>query len=485
MIKMGNNKHTSLKYGSLSIASIVVVIIIAVFINLIMLKLDIKVDTTPNKIYSLSDKTKEIIKNVGKEVTVYGLFDDGQIPNDVGDTSGYQTYYKAVEILDQYSKLTSKITVKYIDPVKEPSIMTELDPQGTMGLSKGNFIFKCGNKIDKVSEQELQASYQSQQDEQDVTNFLTAEFSFTSAIKRVTADKSPTIYFTEGHQESQYNTEYQLLQKTLEAGNYETKGINLITEEKIPDDAEAIFVLSPKKDLTPSEQQKIYDYLYKGGKAMFLFDSVTPNANFPQFDKVLGDFGMTLNYDRVKETDKNRHDPNNPNTFIVSPEVNDINVRINNKGAQLVMSNARSINVLKTSKTGLEVKPLIKSGDKAIGEQIDKSKGDDLKGPLVLAAAAEYSSTESRVAVIGNARIFSDVMINQYDDNSMYFFVDVYNWLLDKEEDLQIPPKTIDSQRLAKITESKAKTAGVILMVVIPILILAAGTLVWVRRRHL
>jgi hypothetical protein len=73
--------------------------------------------------------------------------------------------------------------------------------------------------------------------------------------------------------------------------------------------------------LTPDEQQIIYNYLNKGGKAMFMFDSITPNTSLPQFDKVLSDFGMTLNYDRIKETDVKRHIPNRPNDIIVSPEV--------------------------------------------------------------------------------------------------------------------------------------------------------------------
>jgi hypothetical protein len=235
VIKMGNNKRTSLKYGSLSIVSIIVVIVIAVLVNLTMLKLDIKVDITPNKIYSISDKSKDIIKNLKKDVTIYGLFDEGSIPNDVSNSIGYQTYKKAVEILDQYKKLSSKITVKYIDPDKEPAIMTELDPNGTKALQKGEFVFVCGKNITKVSTNDLQASYQNQEDEMLLTNFLTAEYSFTSSIKRVAAEKAPTVYFTEGHQEAQYDAQLKYIKQTLESASFETKSISLMSVEKIPE----------------------------------------------------------------------------------------------------------------------------------------------------------------------------------------------------------------------------------------------------------
>jgi ABC-type uncharacterized transport system involved in gliding motility auxiliary subunit len=152
-------------------------------------------------------------------------------------------------------------------------------------------------------------------------------------------------------------------------------------------------------------------------------------------------------------------------------------------GIQMLMSNARSINILKTKKDGLTITPLVKSSDKAIGEQVDKSKGEDLKGPLVVAAAAEYSSIGSRVAVIGNAEFFSDQAVNQYD-TSMYFFLNVSSWILDKTDDLQIPPKVMDSQTI-KISQNEANITILILIVVIPVLILATGIFIWVRRRHL
>jgi ABC-type uncharacterized transport system involved in gliding motility auxiliary subunit len=482
VIIMGNNKNNSFKYGSLSVISVVIVIVIAVLVNLMMIKMDIKFDITPNKIYSLGDKTKDIIKNLKKDVTVYGLFDDGKVPNDPGDTSEYQIYSKALDILEEYKKLSKKVSVKYIDPDTEPAIMTELDPQGTKGLQKGDFVFKCGKNVVKISLYDIIASYQSQMDEQLMTNFLTAEFTFTSTIKRVTADKAPTIYFTEGHQEPKYDADFKYVKQTLESASFETKSINLITTEKVPEDAEALMILSPRKDLTSDEQQKIYDYLNKGGKAMFMLDPITPNTDLPQFEKILNDYGMSLDYDRVKETE-GRHVPNKPNDIVVFPEVNEINARINEMGIQLYMPNARSINILKTSKDGLTITPLIKSSEKAMGEQIDKSKGDDITGPLVLAAAAEYSSIGSRVAVIGNAAFFSDQIVNQ-DYNSMYFFLTVSSWILEKKDDLQIPPKVMDSPGL-ELNQNKANITGLILIVVIPLLIFTAGTVVWVRRRHL
>jgi ABC-type uncharacterized transport system involved in gliding motility auxiliary subunit len=481
---MGNNKHNRLKYGSLSVGILAIVIAIAVFINLIMIKYDIKWDLTPNKIYSLSEETEELIKNLDKEVTIYGLFDDGTIPmsNDLGSAEG--TYEAVTKLIDKYKSLSSKIKVKYIDPLKDPDILTELDRENTQGLKQGDFFFVCGNKGRKVMGSELMKTYYSQENEMLSMSFFTAETKFTSAIKIVSSDRTPTIYFTQGHQETNYEENYTFLKDgVLEYFGYETKSLDLMTSEKVPEDADAIFVMGPKMDLTPSESQKITDYLNKGGKALFMFDPIAPNRDLPEFDKVLAEYGMVLNYDRVKENDSSRHTSGDPYSITISPEVNEINAKINQyDGFKIAMPNSRSINILKTKKDGLEVTPLLKTSKTAVGEQIDKSKGRDLDGPLNLGVAAEYPSIGAKIMVIGNASFFTDRFLREY--NSIYFFDSINDFLLYKDDSINIQSKSMEAERL-NLTQREANITGIIIVFVVPFLIFAIGTAVWMRRRHL
>ncbi len=488
MIKMGKRKFNTLKYGSLSIALVLIVIAIAVFINLLITKYNVKWDLTPNKIYSLDDTTKDLIKKIDKDVIIYGLFDNGKVPNDPNG-SPYMAYQAATELLDQYKELSSKITVKYIDPDAHPDIMTELDPNGETGLQKGDFVVVCGKKSRPVLQSELQSTYQSQEtdygeEQGTTTDYLTAELNLTSAIKIVTADKTPVVYFTQGHQEGSYESEFKLMGDLIKNDGYDTKGINLLSSDKVPDDAECLIVVGPKRDLAPDETGKINDYLNKGGKAMFLFDPVVPNENMSEFEKVISDYGVALNYDRVKETDSTRYATGKSNDIIVAPEVNEINSSLNSADYSMVMQNSRSLNLLKTQKVGLTVTPLVKTSNKAIGEQIDKSKGNNLSGPLTLAVASEYSSIGSKVVVMGSASFLSDQNCRDYNGISMYFFINAKGWLLDKKEDVSISPKSLEAQKL-NIDQGKVSVTGIILVFVIPVLIFAIGTVVWMRRRHL
>lgn len=481
---MGKNKHNRLKYGSLSIGIMAIVIAIAVFVNLIMIKFDIRWDMTPNKIYSLTEDTENLIKNLKKEVTIYGLFDDGTIPKgyDLNTTEG--TYEAVTKLIDKYKSLSSNIKVKYIDPLKDPDILTQLDPGNTQDLRQGDFVFACGKKTRKVMSSELTQTYQSQENEALSASFLTAETKFTGAIKIVSSDKTPTVYFTQGHQETNYTEKYTYLKDgLLEYFGYETKNLDLMSLEKVPEDADAVFVMGPKMDLTPSEGQKLTDYLNKGGKALFLFDPIAPNKNLPEFDKVLAEYGMSLNYDRIRENNGSRYTSGDPYAINISPEVNNINAQINSlENYKIVMPNSRSINILKTKKDGLEVTPLLKTSRTAVGEQIDKSKGRDLDGPLNLGVAAEYPSIGSKVMVVGNASFLTDQLMKECA--SVYFFGSINDFILYKDDNLNIQSKSMDVERL-NLTQHDANVVAIIIVFVIPLLIFAVGTTVWMRRRHL
>jgi len=58
------------------------------------------------------------------------------------------------------------------------------------------------------------------------------------------------------------------------------------------------------------------------------------------------------------------------------------------------------------------------------------------------------------------------------------------NWMLDKDDQLIIPPKSTQSEKL-QITSSQANMTLYFVIGVLPLLILAAGLFVWLRRRHL
>ncbi len=471
----------SLKYGSNSAILIVAVIAIAVMVNLLAGSLNLKLDLTPNKLFSLSDVTKTELDELEQDVEIIGLFDDGKI-------SGDNQYKQVTDLLDLYQK-NPHIKVKYIDPDRDPTIINELDPDGAMELRSTNFVVRSViNGNEKKKKLEYYDLFAVQFDQNTWQSYITgsnAEQGFTGAIKYVTSEITPVVYFTEGHGEIDMNTEYGNVMDYLEKNNFLVKKLNLIATEKIPEDAEMVIVASPDKDITLNERDVLDEYLFNGGNAIFMFDYLANDPSFDQFNDLFAKFNLAVNYDKVKETDERNHIPNDPNTIVLNVSSNSIIPQ----GFITLLNNSRSISILKNEKEYIKTTSLMRTSENAIGEMVDKSRGDDLQGPLDIAAAVEYQGgmSPSKIIVMGNASFISDSAnktYGNYYNNSMLFFLQSMNWMIDKQDEIIVPTKNYENN-IFTITQQQTKIMGGALMVLFPLLILGTGLVVFLRRRHL
>ena len=343
------NISKNFKYGGLFLITSLIVIGITILVNFIaeIDKFDIKWDLTPNKMYSIGDQTKKILEGLEKDVRIVFLADREELEEIQGAGELITSF------LDNYDKYP-KVTVEYIDPDKNPSIIREVDKENLLGLVTDNIVVVSGNKAKKVVASEMFYA-----DQNSGTPFFAAEQSITGAIKFVTSDKTPVIYFLEGHGERPLETEYQGLKQILENGNYAVKTLNLAVEAKVPDDAEIVMVTGPKTDLSPEEADRLTTYFKNNGNAIFLFDPVNSDKRFDNFDSVINEYNITLNYDKVKEVDEGRHFPNDNYTFLPAVETTDITGGEDLSSYFMVLKDVRSLRLLKQCKEPLTVTPML------------------------------------------------------------------------------------------------------------------------------
>lgn len=463
----------SLKYGSNSIILIVAVVAIALIVNLLVGMGDIKWDLTADKLYSLSDESKAILKDIKKEVTIYGLFDDGEISS--GDA-----YKDLINLLEQYEKYGIKIT--YVDPDKDPGTITSFDKDKTKGISKGDFVVKSGNKVKRLGAADLYG------ESSQYGRMYRAEPLITGAIKFVTADVTPVAYFVEGHDEYSVTEDLTQIAAVLGNNNFEVKSLSLVTAEKIPEDCKLLVFASPKQDLTEAEMIKVNAYLKDGkGRVVFLFDPVESGTKFTKFEEVLSSYNVGINYDKVKELDEQMHLPNDEYSFIAKLENNTVNSSYNSSQGYVFMPDSRSISILKNDKDWLKTYPLITTTDKAEASSI-LSQGSTQKGPFNLAVASEISGG-SKMLVFGNGVFLTDrALSSQYSsyfaEGANYFLSTVVNWMQDKDDQTTVSSKLVTAKTL-KVTANQVKGISIVLMGVLPVLIMGCGFVVWTRRRHL
>ena len=95
------------KYAAYAAIYILAVLTAVVIVNVLANRYDKSYDATANKRYSLSEQTAKIVKGLTQPATIT-YYDQGT------------RFQHARDLLDQYSNLSSKIHVDFVDPDKEP-----------------------------------------------------------------------------------------------------------------------------------------------------------------------------------------------------------------------------------------------------------------------------------------------------------------------------------------------------------------------------
>ncbi len=445
----------SARYGSNAVVLSVAVLGILFFLDVLGIKYHKRFDLTQNKQYTLSQETIQIIQNLKEPVEIIGFFSENDSRRD--NIGG---------LLDEYVYHShGKVKYRFVDPDTNPALARKYKIS-----SYGILVFIRGKKT--------QQSYA--MDEQDIT----------SGILKVSREKPLVVYFTTGHQErgpEEFNQKgYSTITRLLGKDNYEVKTLNLATVTgTLPSNMAALVVASPLKPFAPKEEKKLRDYLDKGGKLMIMTD---PQAPIPISDTLKNEWGITFDNDVVI-------DPSN--SFfgdVASPAVSQYRFHSITKDLNGLMSFfplARSITITRTNYPTITVDSLVDTSKRSWGEtdltnsHAHFDKGKDLPGPLVLAAAGTNKNTKARLVVFGDSDFVSNGVLGAVQGafGNPDLFRNSVNWLTEEKSLIAIGPKPPAIHSIRPITGAEQKLLLYTLVIFLPVIVLLAGALVWVRRR--
>ena len=104
---------------------------------------------------------------------------------------------------------------------------------------------------------------------------------------------------------------------------FEVESLNLLTDA-IPDDCDILAIMSPTVDFFETEVAEIKNYINKGGKIYFTYDTIFENKDFPNMQSLFDEFGFSIKNGYIIETEQGKSaDANYPYLFI--PEVSQDN----------------------------------------------------------------------------------------------------------------------------------------------------------------
>lgn len=459
-------KNTKYKINSWVITAVVIiaVILINIIVTTISSKIPLKIDLTEDKIYELTDDTKRIAKELDTNIVAYILAPEEQCDTLVN------------EYVSRYSQLTNKIDFQYIDIYKNQSMLTKYQQKGE-NITAGDIIFEhkdkykiinISNVVSNISENQGMYSFD-------------LEAKMTGAILSVTGKTAQNkFYFLTGHGEQKTSN----FDSIISDKDNVIETISILTKD-IPEDANVLVTVTPTSDFTEDECDKIDNFLDNGGKLMVLY---TPGLDScPVFEKYLAEWGITPVHGLVVENDSTKYNQS-PIMFYPELSYHDITSNIIAKDLSMLfygsigfeMNNNNPQKATVTSLAHTSAKSLLKSSVNP--ESLDYEDGD-VKGPVNVCVLSEKGN--GAIFVIGSAHAFElNEQVTGNKANSI-FTENSISYLTNSKDSIKISSKIITEGLFTAPNALVRTLLYYVLVWIIPIGLLLAGIIIWLKRRYL
>ena len=477
------------RYTALAWILAILVLAVAVPLNLIIERLNVNFDMTPNSMYTLTDTTKNYLNELdakGITVDVYFLTKLEELEGDLECLALYRT-------LLAYKEHPCFNLIDF-DPDTDPESLRKINPDGIYNLSSGDFLFTYNNMVKRLPVS-LMYTYQTDAEDRVVGAEFRAENYFTGYMKSVVDGEMPTVYFLSGHDEVPLS---QMKQLSANLGNYNygAKELNLMTDAAIPADCCILVIASPRTDLTDEEYKKITAYTEKGGHLSVLMNPDDSDTVYQNLERLLSNYCIGMNYDRVEETDANRR--SHKDTYAMMCDIIQANTEtgedltsgllptVNN--IVTYMPSSRSFYTVYGTNFGkLTADTLIRTQTTAKsvpcgGRLLDPQtvEGENL---VLSMYVIDTEHENSKLIVFGSSDFLTDTgASNAYFINPLQLFLTSVTWMYNSDLDMNIQNKerTYDSLNV----NSSGEASGLIaLFIGFPVLVAAAGVVIWLRRK--
>jgi ABC-type uncharacterized transport system involved in gliding motility auxiliary subunit len=479
-------------------AAILIGLGILLLVNYIGSKRYRRFDWTGSGLYTLSEKTENVLKGLKTPVTATVFM-----------TEGSPLFRETQEILGRYKAKTPLLTVETLDPTRNRARAEALVKE--FGVRGGTVVLRAGEKKKYVTEEQL-VEYdfaRSRMGGEPAIKTFKGEQEFTSAILAVTQTRVPKVLFVTGHGERKFDGRgrdgFYAVAETLRRDNCTVEEWQSLGAKEVPPGTDCLVVAGPHTSFTAPEVEVLKRYLAEGGRALFFLDvEFAPGSRGAVSDfglePLLADFGLKLDNDIVIDP-KNALPMFGADTiFARSFRPHPVTKLL--QGSAVVFPLARSVSVVEKPPALYRDTVLVETSAEGWGEtnlkdiekKVEKDE-KDIKGPVSLAAAVESAEPKagagaeargetpkpkSRIVVVGDADFASNGGIS--NAGNLFLLTAAANWVMEREALVAIPPKNADQ---VAVTLSRGDIARItfIVLLVLPAAAIAMGIAIWMRRR--
>jgi len=402
---------------------------------------------------SISPETRELLDTMPDPVTITAFIHDEPLLQE-----------QLRDLVGSYQRYKDNITLEIVNPDTVPERVREL------GIaSGGEIVIAYRDGREKVQ--------------------TLAELPFTNALLRLSRQNERWIVFVSGHGERKpsgdTNHGLGLFGRELETKGLHVQTLNL-SESPVPDNTHLLVLASPQVELLPGEVGVLLEFVRNGGNLLWLaepkrLESLQPLADLLGIGFLPGmvvdatgqmfgvsepTFAIITGYPQHEITRE-------MTTVTVFPEVAALEINEDGEWASLPL-----LTTLERSWTEL---------GELDGEIRFDQGTDERAGPLDIGVAmtrmtdAGETDSEQRILVIGDG----DFLSNTYLGNAgnLGFGLQAVHWLSHDDAYIDIRVRTAPDATLV-LTNTMRAVIGFGFLFGLPLLLLLAGLVIWLRRRR-
>ena len=464
---------------------ILILIILAAFIglNILMQNLELTpIDLSQEKLYTLTDESKEKVKNIEKDINLYF----------VGYSEGDQT----LELAKQYNEANDKIIVEAVSVENRPDLAEKY------GFESGDtgIIVECGEKYKVLSYQDLVTYDQTTYETIDI-----AEERLTSSILTVASDTVPVVYFLTGYSDYTLSYGMQYLNVLLQNEIYEIKSLDILTEGKVPDDCDTLVIITPNNDFDEITTNAIIDYINSGRNILWFNSVIALEQDLPNVNKILALYGVNpFEVGGIREQDSSKMVYDSPDLIMPDTSYHKITEKITDG---LIFLNATKINLVSSEELEnlnvVETDILNTSSESYFRTDFNNTNNaktdSEESGPFLVGAELEKTIKEaneetnesaltSKLVIYGESMFLTDVPLTSYTQAPIVQYrqnkdlaINSIAYLVDRQEDITARKST------GTVTYTATEQENNIIFVTIfaiPIIIMVIGIIVWIKRQR-
>jgi hypothetical protein len=415
-------------------------------------------DFTSDKLYTLSQPTRELLAGLHDPVDVDVLLSNSD-PLSVS----------VRHMLEAYSAETRQLRVRYVDPDRSPAEFLAVQQKYQILAGKAEdgriitdavIVLGQGDKHWFLTSDELV-----QLDEDSGRSRPALELALSTALDNLRRAEKAKLCFTTGHREPTLDDAgpqgLSELRKRLEKSNYEPVSVDASAPQVSYAGCAAVVVATPERELGVEEARRLTDYVAGGGNALLLLSPTLGDAGKVRgtgLEPVLELAGVKLGRDVVLERDKAERLPSGSGELFFAklhphPITRGVLHEDDKLSSRVLVAQSRSLQVsegatllMESSPAAIALQNLRPLGDAPAGNDLEE--GLEPKS-LGIAAARERPLTPGSKAAHG-ARLFvsgaSNLAWNRnFQDPSLYgnqrLIENVISWLAARPSMLNVPQK--------------------------------------------